>query len=112
GKVPVKTPALDLIHVEREYDAVCEIERPPSCYSAVLFRNGLRYFGPRKLLADRKQNLGSSLWCRGRFNANWVVCLGSLLILFLAKWFIHRGEALAEFEHPIQCCFVGLVPVS
>ena len=35
-----------------------------------------------------------------------------LLILFLAKWFIHRGEALAEFEHPIQCCFVGLVPVS
>jgi tellurite resistance protein len=35
-----------------------------------------------------------------------------LLILYLAKWFIHSREARVEFEHPIQCCFVGLVPVS
>jgi tellurite resistance protein len=35
-----------------------------------------------------------------------------LVMLFLAKWFVRGREARAEFEDPIQCCFVGLVPVS
>lgn len=40
--------------------------------------------------------------------AAWAV----LLILFIAKWAVRRPESLAEFRHPIQCCFVGIVPVS
>jgi tellurite resistance protein len=35
-----------------------------------------------------------------------------LLVLFVAKWVGRRAEALAEFEHPVQCCFIGLIPVS
>ncbi len=38
----------------------------------------------------------------------WVV----LLILYLAKWVWARPLAQAEFHHPVQCCFIGLAPVS
>ena len=37
---------------------------------------------------------------------------GLLLLLYTAKWLWRRSEAEAEFEHPVQCCFVGLLPVS
>lgn len=40
--------------------------------------------------------------------AVWLV----LLLLYVGKWLWAREEALAEFEHPILCCFIGLVPVS
>jgi tellurite resistance protein len=40
--------------------------------------------------------------------AVWLV----LLLLYLSKWLWAREEALAEFEHPVLCCFIGLVPVS
>jgi tellurite resistance protein len=61
--------------------------------------------------------IASRIWALPSGVGEGLMLIGSfvwavLLILFLAKWFIHRGEALAEFEHPIQCCFVGLVPVS
>jgi len=35
-----------------------------------------------------------------------------LLLAYLGKWIWARPLALAEFQHPIQCCFIGLVPVS
>jgi tellurite resistance protein len=35
-----------------------------------------------------------------------------LLMLYVSKWLWARSNALAEFEHPIFCCFIGLVPVS
>jgi tellurite resistance protein len=35
-----------------------------------------------------------------------------LLLAYLGKWIWSRPQALAEFRHPIQCCFVGLVPVA
>ena len=35
-----------------------------------------------------------------------------LLILYAAKWIWARAEGLAEFRHPVLCCFVGIVPVS
>lgn len=35
-----------------------------------------------------------------------------LIAMYAAKWAWHRDEALAEAAHPIQCCFIGLVPVS
>jgi tellurite resistance protein len=40
--------------------------------------------------------------------AVWLV----LLLLYVNTWLWAREEALAEFEHPILCCFTGLVPVS
>ncbi len=40
--------------------------------------------------------------------AVWLV----LLLLYASKWLWRREDALAEFEHPVLCCFIGLVPVS
>lgn len=40
--------------------------------------------------------------------AVWLV----LLVLYISKWLWARAAAQAEFEHPVLCCFVGLVPVS
>ena len=35
-----------------------------------------------------------------------------LVVLYAAKWFVAPAEARAEWEHPVLCCFVGLVPVA
>ncbi len=35
-----------------------------------------------------------------------------LVFLYAAKWIACRQEAISELIHPVQCCFVGLVPVS
>jgi len=35
-----------------------------------------------------------------------------LLLLYISKWLWAKEDALDEFEHPILCCFIGLVPVS
>jgi len=35
-----------------------------------------------------------------------------VLALYAAKWIYARQEALQELEHPIQCCFVGLIGVA
>lgn len=38
----------------------------------------------------------------------WVV----LLVLYVRKWLSDRAGAAAELEHPVQCCFVGLIGVA
>jgi tellurite resistance protein len=35
-----------------------------------------------------------------------------MLVLYAAKWIYAREEALRELEHPVQCCFVGLIGVA
>jgi len=35
-----------------------------------------------------------------------------MLALYAAKWIFAREEALRELEHPVQCCFVGLIGVA
>ncbi|MFQ6242653.1 dicarboxylate transporter/tellurite-resistance protein TehA [Sinorhizobium meliloti] len=35
-----------------------------------------------------------------------------LLLGYVHKWIYVRAKALQEIEHPIQCCFVGLIGVS
>ena len=35
-----------------------------------------------------------------------------LVFAYAGKWIWARAAALAEFRHPIQCCYIGLVPVS
>ena len=36
----------------------------------------------------------------------------ALMLLYISKWMWHREDAIAELKHPIQCCFIGLVPLS
>ena len=35
-----------------------------------------------------------------------------LAVLYAAKWIYARSDALAEFDHAVQCCFIGLAPVT
>src|SRR5258706_6359061 len=35
-----------------------------------------------------------------------------LLALYAAKWIYARAAARQELEHPVQCCFVGLIGVA
>lgn len=35
-----------------------------------------------------------------------------LMLFYVAKWIWFRSEALAEFNHPVLCCFVGVIPVT
>lgn len=41
-------------------------------------------------------------------SAVWVI----VVILYLLKWLFASEQALAEAEHPVQCCFIGLAGVS
>jgi tellurite resistance protein len=50
-------------------------------------------------IADAIMLTATAVWC-------------VLILLYAAKWISARTEALAEFRHPIQCCFIGLIPVS
>jgi tellurite resistance protein len=59
----------------------------------------------------------ASLWSLPRIIGEAIMLLAIaiwcvLIVLFAAKWIRARAEGLAEFRHPIQCCFVGIVPVS
>src|SRR5258706_6140404 len=38
----------------------------------------------------------------------WVLALAA----YAAKWVYAREEALRELEHPVQCCFIGLIGVA
>ena len=35
-----------------------------------------------------------------------------LVVLYVLKWMLASGEALKEAEHPVQCCFIGLIGVA
>lgn len=35
-----------------------------------------------------------------------------LVVSYARKWLLDTGAALAEAAHPVQCCFIGLVPAS
>ncbi|MFO1082710.1 MAG: dicarboxylate transporter/tellurite-resistance protein TehA [Reyranellaceae bacterium] len=41
-----------------------------------------------------------------------VALWAALVALFAGKWLMRRDEAMDEFRHPVQCCFVGLLPVT
>lgn len=41
-----------------------------------------------------------------------VIVWAILLCLYVLKWLYARPQALSELEHPIQCCFIGLIGVA
>jgi len=40
------------------------------------------------------------------------LCWLVLMVLFARKWLLSREVALAEARHPVQCCYIALVPVT
>ena len=80
---------------------------PASLFGIVLGVSGLggawrlaaRTWGLPTLVGESLMLCGGAIWA----------CLA---VLYLAKWAFARKDAIAEAEHPVQCCFVGLVGVS
>ncbi|MBB3660925.1 tellurite resistance protein [Rhizobium sp. BK650] len=59
----------------------------------------------------------ASVWTVSPHIAEVISLLGfaiwfALIILYAAKWLVAPKEAMAELQHPIQCCFVGLIGVA
>jgi tellurite resistance protein len=57
-----------------------------------------------------------SIWSMPNWVADALIWSGAILWVFLvtaylAKWLLRRAEAIAELEHPIQSCFIGLAGV-
>ena len=55
---------------------------------------------------------GVDAWVGQALSTLNVIVWLALLVGYVMKWELNREEARAEFEHPVQCCFVGLIPVS
>jgi tellurite resistance protein len=58
----------------------------------------------------------ASLWSVSNWIAEALVWGGTglwsfLLIAYLGKWLFRRADAMAELQHPIQSCFIGLAGV-
>lgn len=61
--------------------------------------------------------LAHQVWGLSRMVGEGLELIGSmvwllLVILYAAKWIIRREQALAELQHPVQCCFAGLAGVT
>lgn len=59
----------------------------------------------------------SLIWAMPKVVGEAIMLLGAavwlaLMLLYGAKWIWRRQDAIDEIRHPVQCCFVGLVPVS
>ena len=60
--------------------------------------------------------LATVIWDMPRAIGDGLVIAGSalwalLFVTYLGKWIWQRAAAATEFEHPVQCCFVGLAGV-
>jgi tellurite resistance protein len=58
----------------------------------------------------------ASLWTAPRWISVALIWIGTglwifLFIAYLGKWLIRRGDAIAELQHPVQSCFIGLAGV-
>ena len=83
------------------------IRMPASFFSMVL---GLVGLGSCWRVAGKTWHLPA--WIGESIMLLAVVIWFMLLLLYISKWLWAREDAVAEFEHPVFCCFIGLVPVS
>jgi tellurite resistance protein len=59
----------------------------------------------------------AKLWNTPAFVSESIMALGAavwliLMLAYACRWVFNRTEAMAEVGHPIQCCFVSLVPAT
>jgi tellurite resistance protein len=80
---------------------------PASFFGMVL---GLAGLGSDWRVAARLWNLPA--WVGEAVMLLAAIVWALLTLLYACKWAWNRDAALAEVNHPIQCCFIGLLPVS
>jgi len=64
----------------------------------ICWRHATALWGLPGAIGEGLIALGAALWAL-------------LLVLYGAKWLFHRTAAVAEIEHPVQCCFIALAGV-
>jgi len=84
------------------------IRFPPASFFGIAL--GLLAFGLLWRAAER-------LWQLPQAISEIILAIGGavwvlLILLFAGKWLFARTEARAEFADAIQCCFIGLAPVT
>lgn len=83
------------------------IAPPASLFGTVLGIVGLgASWRAAAVMWDVPSSIGESLMAAGALV--WAI----LALSYLLKWLFQRDEALAELRHPIQCCFISLVPAT
>ncbi|SFA92909.1 tellurite resistance protein [Rhizobium sp. NFR07] len=63
------------------------------------WRAATAYWGVSALVGEIIGMIGAAIWL-------------ALIVCYALKWMAFRQDALQELEHPVQCCFVGLVGVA
>jgi tellurite resistance protein len=63
------------------------------------WRHAARVWGLPSLVGEALMLIAAIVWAL-------------VLALYAAKWIVARETALKEIDHPIQCCFVGLIGVA
>ena len=92
---------------ENEKSLATGTDVPASYFGVVL---GIAGLGSAWRAAHRVWGL-PAIW--GELLMLLAVAIWAAFVLgYLAKWIFSRDAALAETEHPVQCCFVGLIGVS
>ncbi|MBF6025394.1 dicarboxylate transporter/tellurite-resistance protein TehA [Lysobacter niastensis] len=83
------------------------IAPPASLFGAVLGIVGLgASWRAAAVLWNVPTTIGESIMVAGAIV--WAI----LAMSYLLKWLLQREEALAELRHPIQCCYISLVPAT
>jgi tellurite resistance protein len=103
----MKQAVIDQRIVARESSHRARVAVPAAFFGIVL---GLAGLGGAWRAAGRVWQLPAAIGEALMLIAGIVWAL--MLALYAAKWIYEREEALRELEHPIQCCFVGLVGVA
>jgi tellurite resistance protein len=63
------------------------------------WRTAARLYGAPGWIGETIMLIATAVWA-------------GLLLAYVGKWMWARSLAIAEFRHPVQCCFIGLLPVA
>ncbi|WJH41890.1 dicarboxylate transporter/tellurite-resistance protein TehA [Aliirhizobium terrae] len=63
------------------------------------WRAATAYWGVSAVVGEVIGMIGAAIWLL-------------LVLCYALKWIVFRQDAVQELEHPVQCCFVGLVGVA
>ncbi|WP_233838255.1 dicarboxylate transporter/tellurite-resistance protein TehA [Paraburkholderia sp. ZP32-5] len=63
------------------------------------WRGAVRLWGAPPVIGETIMAVAATVWAL-------------LLIGYALKWLGQRDEAVGESQHPVQCCFIGLVPAT
>lgn len=90
----------------------CNVKKSRSVVPASSFGIVLGMAGLSNCWRTAQSNWDVSHWIADLLCGLTAIVWFALVIGFIYKWIAQKEFALAELNHPVQCCFIGLMPVS